>query len=369
MSVRTRRAVDALPEYKVARNAEAVKKEYGLSSLIKLAANENTLGFSPAVFEALKALTSRYPDGAAAALRKRLSERLNVPSDHIVFGSGSFELIQLACLAFLEGGEETLGAEPSFGWYKTATAIMGGVFRGIPVTSNYSVDLDALSRAVTERTKIIWLCNPNNPTGTIFTGEQLEAFLAKIPDSVLVVLDEAYVDFVEQPGYPQSLLLYQKYENLVVFRTFSKLEGLASLRVGYAIGSAPIIAALNKVRIQSNVNQAAQLAALASLDDEEFKARTIQNARTEKQKFYRAFTRLGFSYVPSNTNFIFFDIKREAAPIVEEFIRHGILIRGGNEYGFPTHIRISIGTPEENDAAIAVFNKLFLPIEKQSQNR
>ncbi|MBQ8013322.1 MAG: histidinol-phosphate transaminase [Treponema sp.] len=353
MSVRPRAILEKLPPYKAARSVPSLKREYGLEKITKLAANENTLGFSPKVLEAIKKVSSQYPDGTAYDLRKRLSEKLGVEIGQIVLGNGSFELIYLAAIAYLEKGDETIGAVPSFGWYKSVTQILGGTYIGVPV-KDFHVDLEKIAADVTEKTKIIWLCNPNNPTGTIFTERELEDFLSKIRDDILVILDEAYVDFVAEDGFPDSISLLKKHDNIAIFRTFSKLEGLASFRVGYAISTTDFVDTLNKIRIPSNVNAPAQLAALVSIDDEEFKNRTLTNAREQKKFLYGEFKRLGLSYVPSNTNFIFFDIGVPSTPIVEKILKKGFLIRGGAEYGFDTMIRLTIGTPEENAEFISI---------------
>lgn len=357
--VKPRNSLASIPPYRAARSIESLKREYGLDSIIKLAANENTLGFSQNVWgEIRKRVTSQYPDGSAHELRSRIAEKLGIGLDNIVMGNGSFELIYLAAIAFVGGGDETIAGIPTFGWYKTVTEIQGGKFVGVPVR-NFRIDLDAVANAVTPRTRIIWLCNPNNPTGTIFTAQELSSFLRKIPSSILVVLDEAYIDFVEEDDFPDSLSVVKNHANVVLFRTFSKLEGLANFRVGYAIGNRDFISLITKIKIPSNVSGAAQAAALASLGDEDFMRRTVDNAREQKKVYYSFFEKLGLDYVKSNTNFIFFDTGREAKPVVDELLRNGILVRDGAEYGFPTMIRVSIGSPVENAAVISALGKIL----------
>ncbi|MBR6913748.1 MAG: histidinol-phosphate transaminase [Treponema sp.] len=358
MSVKPRQIIETLPPYRAARSVDTLKREYGLEKITKLAANENTLGFSENVWDALKKISSQYPDGSSYNLRSELAKKFGLAPENLVIGNGSFELLYLAGIAYLSHGDETIAAVPSFGWYKTVTQIFGAKFVSVPV-KDFHVDLNGIAEAVTEKTKIIWLCNPNNPTGTIFTQQELENFLQKIPGDILVILDEAYVDFVEEENFPDSISLFKKYDNILILRTFSKAEGLAGFRVGYAISSEEIISALNKVRIPLNVNAPAQFAALASLRDEEFRKSTVKNAREQKNIFYKEFEELGFSYVVSNTNFIFFDVGRESDSVVEAFLKEGILIRGGSEYGFPTMIRLTIGTPEENARVIQTFRKIF----------
>ncbi len=359
LTVEPRAVLKNLPPYRSARSLQTLQRVKGLTSVIKLAANENTLGFSENVWDSIrKNVTSQYPDGSAFALRSKIASRFGVELENVVIGNGSFELIYLTAIAFVNEGDETISAVPTFGWYKTATEIMGGKFIGVPV-KDFKTDLDAIAEAVTERTKIIWLCNPNNPTGSIFTQKELEAFLAKIPENILVVLDEAYADFVTESDFPDSVPLIKKHGNLVSFRTFSKLEGLANFRVGYAIANRDFTALLTRIKIPSNVSGAGQAAALAAIDDEEFKKKTRSNADSQKELYYEAFRKHGFKYVKSNSNFIFFDIGQEAAPVVEKFLDSGILVRDGGEYGFPTMLRISIGSPEENKKVLDLFEKIF----------
>lgn len=357
--VKPRESISSLPPYRAARSIETLKREYGLKSITKLAANENTLGFSENVWsEIRKRVTSQYPDGSAFELRSKLAAKLGVGLENLVMGNGSFELIYLAAVAFVNKGDETIAGIPTFGWYKTVTEIQGGKFIGVPV-KNFHVDLDAISEAITPRTKIIWLCNPNNPTGTIFTADEIEKFLKKVPENILVVLDEAYVDFVTEENFPDSIQLTRKYGNVVLFRTFSKLEGLANFRVGYAIGNKDFISLITKIKIPSNVSGAGQAAALAAIDDEAFKNRTLENSKTQKEIYYSFFKNHGLEYVKSNTNFIFFDVGREAKSVVEALLKNGILVRDGAEYGFPTMIRVSIGSPEENSKLLALLEEIL----------
>lgn len=352
MSLRARKAVEMLPVYKTAKSIASTQREYGFDRVIKLAGNENTLGFSPMAKEALSRLDSYYPDGAGIRLREKLADYVGVRAEQVILGNGSFELLFLMGLAFLEQGEETITAEPSFGWYKNVTLIMGGRVVAVPLTEDYRVDLEGILTAVTEKTKIIWICNPNNPTGTIITQERLEAFLERLRDDIVVVLDEAYYDFVVEENYPDSVSLLEKHDNIIILRTFSKLEGLAGLRLGYGIANEELLGYLNKVRMPINVNAAAQLAGFAAIDDEAFKQKTLENVKEGRRQYYEAFERWGLSYTISNTNFIWFDIGTDSQPIVDAFLKRGILIRAGLEYGYPTKLRISIGTKEENEQVI-----------------
>lgn len=362
MALIPRKAVQNIPLYKPARSIDSLKAEYGFEKVLKLAGNENTLGFSPKAFEALQNVQSFYPDGQATKLRNAIAEKFGQKVENVICGNGSFELLFLAALAFLENGDETISAVPSFGWYKNATEIMGGKFVGIPVQEDFSVDLDGILAAITEKTKIIWLCNPNNPTGSLFNHKTFEGFLEKVPDNVLVISDEAYIDFVtpeNAPDFPRSLELIKKFKNLLVLRTFSKLEGLAFFRCGYGFGDEELLGCLNRVRLPINVTGPAQLAGLAALKDEDFRQKTIQNVSEGRKQFYRFFDEEKLYYVPSNTNFIFFRTGKDSVTLVHELEKKGILIRAGEEYGFPDMLRISIGTKEENEILISELKKLL----------
>jgi histidinol-phosphate aminotransferase len=358
MSIKPRKAVENLPVYTPAKSIDSTKREFGFERVIKLAGNENTLGFSPLTREAIKEISSYYPDGASLNLTEKLSKKLNVRQSQIVFGNGSFELLFLIGLAFLEQGEETIIPEPSFNWYKNVTLIMGGNIVSVPL-KDFKTDLDAIEAAITDKTKIIWLCNPNNPTGTIFTESELTAFLDRVRDDIVVVLDEAYYDFVAEEGYPDSIKLLERYKNIIILRTFSKLEGLAAFRIGYGIADEELTGYINKVRMPINVNAAAQLAAYAAVDDDSFRQRTLSNVRSGLESYYQLFDRLGLKYIKSNTNFIFFDTGIDSGYVVNEFLKKGILIRGGAEFGYPTMLRISVGTPEENKQVIELLENIL----------
>jgi len=352
----TREAVKSLKVYKPAKNLEKVMKERGLKKIIKLAGNENTLGFSPMAMEAAAVFTSRYPDGQSFNLKAALAEKHSVEVSQIICGNGSFELIFLIALAYLEKSEETILCEPSFNWYKNVTAIMGGKSVSVPV-KDFGYDLEGIKKAVTEKTKIIWICNPNNPTGTIIRRKEMEEFLESIPENVLVVLDEAYVDFCVDKEFPDSFELLKKHPNILILRTFSKLEGLAFFRVGYAVGNESVIENLAKVRLPINVTGPAQNAAIAALKDKDFIEKSRTNILNGLEQYYRAFDEWGLKYVKSHANFIFVDIGTDSSGAVEYLEENGVLVRGGAEFGFPSMLRISIGIPEENQLVIDLLKK------------
>lgn len=362
MAVVPKSSVAAADRYKPAKSLAVTAAEYGFKEqdIIKLAANESRFGPSPKVIEALVKHSrefSEYPDTNVTDLRALLVEKHNVRSENIVFGNGSFELIALAADAYIEPGDEAIYADPSFGWYINSTKKNGGIPVAVPVDRNKAVDAEAVLAAITSRTKIIWLCNPNNPTGTVLSPEELESFVKRVPDRILIVLDEAYIDFIEG-GYIDTVNLIRKYDNILLLRTFSKAPGLASFRIGYGIGSTDIIESISKIKLPINVSMQAQIAAAASLRDQPYIDEVIRKTASAREYYYREFDRLGFSYVRSNTNFILVHTGIDSTWLEQEFLRHAVMIRNGNEYGLPYWMRISIGTEDENKKVIAIFDEI-----------
>ncbi len=229
----------------------------------------------------------------------------------------------------------------------------------IKLDKDYRLDLSAYTDSITERTRIIWICNPNNPTGTIMTSDEQEAFLKKVPESILVVLDEAYYEYAKGADYPESIKLLEEHSNIIILRTFSKVFGLAGLRVGYAVSSPQIITSLNKVRAPFNVNSAAQVAALAALNDDEFLKLSIENNRLGKLYLYEAFSDLGLEYIPTHSNFVMVNLKRDSQQIFNALLHEGIIVRPGIPFGMPYWIRLTIGTMEENKSFIQALKKVL----------
>ncbi|MDO4623084.1 MAG: histidinol-phosphate transaminase [Eubacteriales bacterium] len=359
MAVKERKALEKIVSYKAARTIESVCQEYGIDTIVKLAGNESRLGCSPKVKEALLANMDEiafYPDLNLTILREKLQEIHHVDADQLVFGNGSFEIIQMLALAYLEEGDETIIADPTFNWYGNVTVQMGAVPVYVPLRDFYN-DLEGMKNAVTDKTKIIWICNPNNPTGTLHSREEIEAFIREVPDHVLIVVDEAYIDFAENYGDSADLTL--KYENVVILRTFSKLYGLASLRLGYGIAAPAVISNINKVRNPINVNMAAYVAAIASLEDEEFKNSVIKRIQASREYYYREFDKLGLFYVKASGNFIFVRTGLNGKYVEAEFLKRGYMIRSGTDYGWDDYIRISIGTEEENQRVIEILTEIL----------
>ena len=340
-----------LVPYPPGKPIEELEREYGISGSIKLASNENALGPSPkavaAIADCLEKL-HRYPDGSCYYLGRALAARLEMTPDRLVFGNGSNEIIGLLAAAFLRDGDEVITSHPTFLVYQNVVQAQGGINRVIPL-KEMRHDLPAIARAIGERTRMIFLDNPNNPTGTVFTAREFEEFLASVPPWVIVVLDEAYVDFVE----PELVLDARRYLDgptpVVALRTFSKAYGLAALRVGYGIMTEEIAAYLHRVRQPFNVNQPAQVGALAALEDEEHLGQTLALCATEKARVSRELVGLGCRPFPSQANFFLIDVGGDGRALYEHLLGQGVIVRPMNAYGFPGYIRITPGRPEEND--------------------
>jgi histidinol-phosphate aminotransferase len=351
-----RPALDNVTPYEAGRPLEALVAELGLTGLVRLSANENPLGPSPRVVETLRreaASVHLYPDGGSSALRDALARGLGISPAQIVVGNGADELISLLALAAFDPDDEAVMPEPSFEPYTTSVLIAGARIVASPL-KGYDTDLDDIRRRVTARTKVVFLCSPHNPATTIIRRAPLLAFLESLGDDPpLVVLDEAYRDFVDDPDYPDGVALLARHPRLVVLRTFSKIAGLAGLRVGYAIASLQTIERLNRVRAPYNVNRLAQAAALAALDDPEHAARTRRLVLEERAFLSEALRRRGFTLAPSQANFLLVAVEG-AAGTRDRLLHAGILVRDGGAVGFPGHLRISVGTHDVNERVIKV---------------
>jgi histidinol-phosphate aminotransferase len=346
-----RPAVEAVTPYEAGKPLEMLVAELGLAELVRLSANENLLGPSPRVVDAVRreaASVHLYPDGGSSALRDALARELSISPAQIVVGNGADELITLIALAAFEPGDEIVMPQPSFEPYATGANIAGARIVASPLVG-YDTDLDDIRRRVTPRTKAVFLCSPHNPATTIIRRRPLLDLLDALgDDSPLVVLDEAYRDFVDDPEYPDGVSLLARYPRLLVLRTFSKIAGLAGLRVGYAIGSLETIDRLNRVRAPYNVNRLGQVAALAALEDPEHGARTRRFVLEERAYLAAALDRRGIPFAPSQANFLLVRVK-DPAGARERLLRGGILVRDGAAVGFPGHLRITVGTREVNE--------------------
>jgi histidinol-phosphate aminotransferase len=346
-----RPVLDGITPYDAGKPLEALMGELGLTELVRLSANENPLGPSPRVVEAIRREAERvhlYPDGGSLALREGLARRLGISPAQIVVGNGADELIALVALAAFDPGDEIVVPMPSFEPYATSVTLAGAQLRESPL-AGYETDLDDVLRRVTPRTKAVILCSPHNPATTIIRRAPLLRLLEALGDDPpLVLLDEAYRDFCDDPEYPDGVQLLGRFPRLIVLRTFSKIAALAGLRVGYAVGSLESIDRFNRVRAPYNVNRLGQAAALASLDDPEHWQRTRTLVLQERAFLSRELTRLGFTFPPSQANFFLVKVAGATA-VRERLLRAGLVVRDGAAVGFPDHLRMSIGTHEANE--------------------
>jgi histidinol-phosphate aminotransferase len=351
--------VESVTPYDAGKPLEALVAELGLAELVRLASNENPLGPSPRVVEAVRREASSihlYPDGGSTAVRDALARSLGISPAQIVVGNGADELITLIALAAFDPGDEIVMPHPSFEPYATGASIAGARMVQSPL-AGYDTDLDDMRRRVTARTKAVFLCSPHNPAATIIRRGPLLAFLDALgADSPLVVLDEAYRDFVDDPDYPDGVALLARYPRLLVLRTFSKIAGLAGLRVGYAVGALETIDRLNRVRAPYNVNRLGQVAAAAALEDPQHAARTRALVLEERRFLLAGLAERGLASSPSQANFLLVRVG-DAGRARERLLRAGILVRDGAAVGFPGHLRISIGTREVNERVLKLLEE------------
>ncbi len=341
--------VRALEPYQPGKPIETLEREYGVRNAIKLASNENPLGPSPRAIAAIKEALptiARYPDGAAVGLRAALAQHLNVAPEQITLGNGSNDILELAARTFARAGDEVIFSAHAFAVYPIVTQAVGATAVVTPAC-DWGYDLDAIAARVNAKTKLIFIANPNNPTGTWLTRSALENFLNALPARVIVVLDEAYFEYVAEPDYPDGLALVARFPNIIVARTFSKIYGLAGLRIGYGVSSHDIAQLFNRVRQPFNVNSLAQAAALAALSDVAHVERSRANNLAGMKQLTDAFAAMQRRYIPSVGNFVCVHVGA-AAGIYEALLRRGVIVRPVANYAMPEYLRITVGTPEEN---------------------
>jgi histidinol-phosphate aminotransferase len=358
--------IQGLPAYVPGKPIEEVEQDLKIHA-VKLASNENPLGPSPKAMEAARRALSEanwYPDGGNKRLRQVLANRCNVKPEEIFVGLGSSEIIDLASRVLLRPGSEGITSEGSFALFSIAIRASGGKLILTPMR-NFTFDLDAIAYAVTPHTRIIYIANPNNPTGTAFGAAEFDTFLKKVPGDVLIVYDEAYREYAQRSDLPNALELFRQYNNILTLRTFSKVYGLAGLRIGYGIGHPTLVAEMNKLRTPFNVTSVGQAAALAALDDHEHVERSTEMNRIERQRLYDELCKLGLNPVMSDTNFLFVPIGPQAKVLCDELLQEGVIVRPMAWMGFPEAIRISVGAPAENTKLLlAVAN--VLPRDNES---
>lgn len=357
-----------LRPYSPGKPISEVRRELGLERIIKLASNENPLGPSPKAVEAVKKAAEEmhlYPDGAAYEIKRALSERFQIPADQIVLGNGSDELIHLLGLVFLGSNQdEVVIGDPSFVRYDAAAHLATAKLHKVPLDSEYRHDLSAMAAKVNERTRLVFIANPNNPTGTIVLKSELDRFFADMPDSATVVLDEAYFEFAAHvPDFPNSLDYIAEGKNVVGLRTFSKSYGLAGIRIGYAFATPQIADALERAREPFNVNSLAQVAAVAALQDQAHIQNTLENNRRGMARMKAALEQSGAKVCESYANFLFVDLGRPAAPVFQALLQKGVIVRSGEIFGTPNCLRITIGSDDEVDAFLEAYEQVKSPLQ------
>lgn len=349
-----------LTAYEPGKPIEEVMREYGLSRCIKLASNENPLGPSPKALEAMRQHLSevgRYPDSSGYYLKRKLSQVHGFPASQIVLGNGSVEIIELIARTFLGPDDEGMVSRQAFIMYWIAIQSVNGRAAVVP-PREFTHDLAAMAAAITDRTKLIFIANPNNPTGTMVSRSELDAFFARVPPDVIVVLDEAYSEYIKEPDYPDGLEHLRRGRNVIVLRTFSKVYGLAGIRVGYGFGPEAVVAAMERVRTPFNTSHLSQHAAISALDDHEHVERTYRANIRERAYLGEGLRELGLSFVPSVANFLLVDFGRPCDEVFETLMRRGIIVRPMKGYGFPTRVRLTVGTHPENEELLGVVRGL-----------
>ncbi|HZK24546.1 MAG TPA: histidinol-phosphate transaminase [Oscillospiraceae bacterium] len=356
-----REKILAIKPYVPGKPVEEVERELGISDVIKLASNENPLGPAPAAIRVLQGMldnVSVYPDGNCYYLKTALAEKLGILPANLIVGNGSDEIIKMIAEAFLDEGEEAIVADPTFSEYDFAVKVMGGRTVVVP-TKDLTHDLTAMAEAINEKTKLVFICNPNNPTGTIVKKDAVQAFMARVPEDVIIVFDEAYYEYVRDEQYPQTLDYVRAGRNVIVLRTFSKIYGLAGLRVGYGVSTPELIGMLSRVKEPFNVNLLSQAAALAALGDKEHLADSRQVNEEGKAYLYSEFSRLGLLYEPTEANFIWVEIKADCQKVFNKMLRRGVIVRTGDIFGAPDVLRITIGTAEQNKRLISTLEAVL----------
>jgi histidinol-phosphate aminotransferase len=352
-------SVAALSPYEPGKPIEELRRELGIGEPIKLASNENPLGPSPMAVAAMRAALgelNRYPDGSSWTLTHKLAARHQVSADRVFPSSGSVEVINLLAFLFLRPGLNAVFSQYGFAIYPLAAAAAGGESKIVPMKPGYEFDLDGIAAAIDANTRLVFLDNPNNPTGSIFRRAEWEKFLARAPDHVVIVADEAYFEFVRDRDYPDSLQYHDDQRMIVTLRTFSKIYGLAGVRIGYAIARPDLIQLLHKVRQPFNVTAPAQAGAIAALDDDDHVRRTLAANAAGIDYLEREFRRLGIGFVPTHGNFILAEVG-DGRGIFDRLLRMGVIVRPAGGYGLPRHLRISVGTEEENRKLVAALER------------
>ena len=358
MSLPVKPWVQKLEPYVPGKPIEELERELGIPNAVKLASNENPLGPSPRAVEAIWNMAERvhrYPDGGCFRLRQALAARLDVAPEQLVFGTGCYEILELLAKCFIGPSDEVVFAWPSFAMYPIVTQGMGATSVRIPLDADFVHDLAAMREAITTRTRLVIVCSPNNPTGTSVGAAAFDRFAGSLPEGVVLVIDEAYVEYVRRPDFPDSLAWVRRRPGTCVLRTFSKVYGLAGLRVGYGVADRELAGYLQRARHPFNVNVVAEAAALAALDDHEHVERVRRTNADGFEFLTRELRRLGLETWPSDANFL---LAAAPAGTYERLLREGVIVRPMGGFGLPNHIRITIGTAEENERLVKALERL-----------
>ncbi|MFA5062755.1 MAG: histidinol-phosphate transaminase [Candidatus Omnitrophota bacterium] len=355
-----RKNIFKISPYVGGKPIEETKRQFGLKEVIKLASNENPLGASPKAVEAIRKASygiNRYPDSQSFYLKKKLAKFLNVNSSNLVLGNGSDELIDIVIKTFVEDDENIVTSEATFLEYEIIASVYGRKLTKVPLRY-FKYDLESMKKRIDKKTKLVFIANPNNPTGTYVTKFELRDFMNALPPNVLLVIDEAYDAFIDVDDYPDMLDSFRN-KNVIILKTFSKSYGLAGLRIGYAVLDDGLAGLMERVRQPFNINSLAQAGAQAALDDKEFLRKTRKIVLEGKDYLYDNLKKLGLAYVPSITNFILVDVGQDGVEIFNKMLRSGVIVRDMKQYGLKNFIRVTIGTKKENERFIKVLRKIL----------
>lgn len=354
--------VKEMNRYKAGKSIEEVKREYGLDKIVKLASNENPLGAAIDVIDVIQSEAKNvcfYPDSDSRELKTALAEKYKLAEEKIFLGNGSDEILDLLMTLILNPGDEVIQGDPAFIKYELAVKSRGGKSIKVPLDNDHKHQLEAMEKEISDQTKAIFICNPNNPTGTMLKKEEIESFLERVSDEILVIVDQAYQEYITSEDPFDGVNLLEKNPNLMLMRTFSKAYGLAGMRIGYALGNAELIDYLNRIRGPFNVNRLAQKAAAAALKAEKHLEMCQRLNKEEKNYLYQQFDKLGLDYIKTESNFMMVDTKMPAAEVFKKLQQQGVIIRPGNQFGMDSWIRVTIGTRADNEFFIRKFKKLL----------
>lgn len=363
--------IKEMKRYQAGKSIEEVKNDYGLDKIVKLASNENPYGPAAGVIETIQkeaADVFLYPDAESRKLKKALAEKYGLSLERIFLGNGSDEILDLLMTLILADQAEVIQADPSFIKYELAVKSRGGKSVKIPLDSDYRHDLAAMQRAVNQKTRALIICNPNNPTGTTVTKAEIKKLLAEVDDDLLVIVDQAYQEYITEADYFDGVELLAEHPNLMLLRTFSKAYALAGMRIGYALGSPKIFSYLNRIRGPFNVNRLAQKAALTALKAEEHLKSCQQKNKNGKEFLYQEFEKMGLEYLKTESNFLLVDTGLDAVKVFKKLQQEGVIIRPGNQFGMASWIRVTIGTQQQNQFFIQKLKKLLNEESKKERN-